>query len=65
VSTNLNPWGLPGIKPPTKEHTWADLSPSPIYIAKGGDGGEVECEGWTDVLFLQRVCVCVCVCVCV
>ena len=27
VSTNLDPWQLPEIKPPTKEHTWAGLKP--------------------------------------
>ena len=25
VSTNLNPWELPGTKSPTKEHTWTVL----------------------------------------
>ena len=24
VSTNLDPWELPGTKPPTKEYTWRD-----------------------------------------
>jgi hypothetical protein len=34
VSTNLNPWKVPGTKPPTKEHTQAGLRPPSTYVAE-------------------------------
>jgi hypothetical protein len=35
VSTNLDPWELPETKPPTKEHTQADLRQPATDLGKG------------------------------
>ena len=32
-STNLDPWGLPEIEPPTKEPAWAGPKPPCTYVA--------------------------------